>query len=95
MRAHSGHRAGVLIARAFRIFRTAGPCYDSALNARAFRISMTLFRVLNVLNARAFRKKSGRGLSVLNILSARAFRTPSLRLECECIQDIQDAFGMS
>ena len=47
--------AGVLIARAFRIFRTSGPCSDFVLNARAFGIFRTLFRVRNILNARAFR----------------------------------------
>ena len=72
----SGRMGGVLNARAFWIFRTPDQCHDFSLNARAFGIFRTCFCVKNVLNARAFRTKSGRCDGVLNILNARAFRTP-------------------
>ena len=44
---------------------------------------------MNILNARAFRTKSGHGAGVLNILNARAFRTDWRRPERTRIQDAQ------
>ena len=93
--AHSGLRAGVLIARSLRISVTTGPCPYFALNARAFRKLTPLFCALNIRNARAPRPKSGRGSNVLNILNARAFRTPSTRPERTRSQDAQGAFRIS
>ena len=95
MRVRPGHRPRVLIARAFVIVRTSKPRPDFVLGALSFRICRTQRSALNILNARAFRTKSGRGIDVLNILNARAIRTPPIRHERTRIQDILDACRMS